>query len=488
MLDEGFASSAIRTEIDMPRTPRPAAPAGLRSPPPLRPVAPRLAAETDVERLRGAALPPTVAQWTWGLSIAATLIAGLLVAPAATLTGLHHLLYVAFTLAAGSRLAAAALAGPPPPVPRLADAALPPYTVLAPLYGEAAIAPDLVAALSALNYPRDRLQILILLEADDAPTRAALAALTLPPFIQLLVAPPGHPRTKPRACNIGLDQASGELLTIYDAEDRPHPGQLREAAARFAAGSPRLACLQAPLRIDPDRRWLPSQFALEYALQFEVLLPALARLGLPFPLGGTSNHFRVPALRAVGGWDAWNVTEDADLGFRLAAEGFSSGVLASPTHEPAPTRLYDWLPQRARWIKGYMQTFGVQSRQPPHWRTGAAAAFALTLGAAILGALLHGPLAALLAVATALTLASGDSWLTLHDAILLAVGWSAAATAGVVGTRRTGLPASPITVATAPLYWALHSLAAAHALTQLVRSPYRWDKTAHVARAGQARA
>lgn len=199
-------------------------------------------------------------------------------------------------------------------------------------------------------------------------------------------------------------------------------------------------------------------------------------------------HFRVKALRAVGGWDAWNVTEDADLGFRLAAEGFMSGVLASPTHEPAPHRLYDWLPQRARWIKGYMQTFGVQSRQPPHWRTGAAAAFALTLGAAILGALLHGPLLALLAVAMGLALATGEAWLTLHDAILLAVGWSAAATAGIVGLRRAGQPARPFTVATAPLYWALHSLAAAHALTQLVRSPYRWDKTAHIARTGQARA
>jgi len=455
---------------------------------PVQRPAPRLARESDLEGRRGAALPPTPAQWSMLAAAVTALAAGLSAAPVATLTLLHHLLFGLFALAALSRLLASALATGPSPVARLSDAALPTYTVLVPLYGEAAIAGDLITALEAIDYPRDRLRILIVLEADDGDTRRAFDALPLPEFIEVLIAPPGAPRTKPRACNIGLEQATGELLTIYDAEDRPGPGQLREAAARFAAGSPRLACLQAPLRIDPDRRWLPAQFALEYALQFEVLLPALTRLGLPFPLGGTSNHFRIQALRAVGGWDAWNVTEDADLGFRLAAEGYAMGMLATPTREPAPPALVDWLPQRARWIKGYMQTFGVQSRQPPHWRTGAAAAFGLTLGVALVAAFLHGPLLAWLIVTFLLGVTSGGPWIAPHDGALLVTGWACAAIAGMAGLRRAGGRIGAGTILSTPVYWALHSLAAAHALVQLVVCPHRWDKTAHVARTGQARA
>ncbi|MES2033573.1 MAG: glycosyltransferase, partial [Pseudomonadota bacterium] len=307
---------------------------------------------------------------------------------------LHPLMYAIFGLSAATRLAAALTPSRPVAVAPLGDADLPRYTVIVPLYREAEIASCLVEALEHIDYPRDRLQVLVVLEADDAETFDAFAALPLPRFIQVLVAPPGAPRTKPRACNVALDRATGELLTIYDAEDRPGPGQLREAAARFAAGSSRLACLQAPLRIDPARQFIAAQFGLEYAVQFEAVLPMMARLRLPFPLGGTSNHFRIGPLRALGGWDAWNVTEDADLGFRLAAEGYEMGVLQIPTLECAPATLGEWLPQRARWVKGYMQTFGVHARNPPHWRTGAAPAFAVTLGVSIIAALFHGPLLA----------------------------------------------------------------------------------------------
>lgn len=447
---------------------------------PLRPT-PRLVGADETGWARGAALKTTPLQWICGMAVLAVLIAGLVVTP----TAVHHLLFALFAGAALSRLAAALTPRGRPPAPPLPDQDLPRYTVIAPLYREAAIAPDLVAALDALDYPRDRLQALIVLESDDAGTWDALAALPLPAFIQVLAAPPGWPRTKPRACNIALERATGELVTIYDAEDRPDPGQLREAAARFAVAPPRLACLQAPLRIDPDPRLLPAQFALEYAVQFEVLLPALARLGAPFPLGGTSNHFRASALRAVGGWDSWNVTEDADLGFRLAAEGYSMGLLDAPTFEPAPETLADWIPQRTRWVKGYMQTFGVQSRHPPHWRTGAAAAFAATLGSAIVAAFLHGPLIAWALVATVLGLVEdGRPWLSLADGLLLALGWAGAGLAGVVGLRRAGLPVRLRDLVGLPLYWPLQSLAAAHALVQLFDRPFHWDKTPHAPRTG----
>ena len=218
---------------------------------------------------------------------------GVALAPGVAMTVIHHLFFAVFLLGGATRLAAACTPLPLVSPPPLAEQDLPTYTLVAPLYREAEVVAELVDHLSALDYPRDRLQALIVLEADDEMTKAAVRAIALPAFIQVLICPPGAPKTKPRACNHALDRARGELLVIYDAEDMPDPGQLREAAARFAASHERLACLQAPLRIeDPGfSLFLPSQFRLEYAAHFEVLLPALARWGLAFPLGGTSNHF-----------------------------------------------------------------------------------------------------------------------------------------------------------------------------------------------------
>lgn len=229
----------------------------------------------------------------------AVALAGLLAAvgvtldPASALTLAHHLFFAVFLLGGLTRLAAACTPLTIVVPPALADEDLPTYTIIAPLYREAEVVGELVENLRALDYPADRLQALIVLEADDDVTLAAVRALALPDFVQVLVVPPGTPKTKPRACNHALERSRGELVVIYDAEDMPDPGQLREAAARFAASDPRLACLQAPLRIeDPGfSLFLPSQFRLEYAAHFEVLLPALARWGLAFPLGGTSNHF-----------------------------------------------------------------------------------------------------------------------------------------------------------------------------------------------------
>jgi cellulose synthase/poly-beta-1,6-N-acetylglucosamine synthase-like glycosyltransferase len=238
----------------------------------------------------------------------------------------------------------------------LRDSDLPHYSVLVPLNDEAAVVPDLCAALARLDYPAAKLEILFLVEARDRPTRLALETHLRPETQRIVTCPPGGPRTKPRALNIGLALARGDLVVIYDAEDEPAADQLRLAAAKFAMAGPGLACLQAVLTVyNDDESRLARLFRLEYAALFHVVLPGLAQMGLPIPLGGTSNHFRRDTLVAAGGWDAWNVTEDADLGLRLAALGYDVDVLASETAEAAPEVLGQWFPQRTRWFKGWIR-------------------------------------------------------------------------------------------------------------------------------------
>lgn len=362
----------------------------------------------------------------------------------------------------------------------------PRYTVLVALLDEAELIPQLVARLDAIDYPRDRLQGFLLLEAHDHATRSAAADVALPPWLTVLVVPAGEgPRTKPAALNVGLAHATGRLVTVYDAEDDPDPLQLREAAARFAADtSGHLAALQAPLRIrvhpGSATPFLDRQFAVEYASLFEVTLPAMARLGLPFPLGGTSNHFRIEALRAVGGWDAHNVTEDADLGFRLWRAGYRLGSMQRPTYETPPGELLHWLPQRTRWLKGFMQTWGVHTRSLDGLGWRGVLALVMTLGVSLAAAMIHALslawVIATIAIATAARLQPGMPVFAL--AVLL-TGTVSAWLNGLVGARRAHTPYTVTDMIRAPIYWSLLSLAFYHALWRLVTEPFAWDKTRH---------
>ena len=413
---------------------------------------------------------------------------GLALDPHAAFIVAHHLFFGVFLLGGLTRLAAACTPLTSTPAPRLADEDLPAYTVIAPLYREAEVVAELVENLEALDYPRERLQALIVLEADDDVTLAAVRAMTLPAFVQVLIVPPGTPKTKPRACNHALDRARGELVVIYDAEDMPDPRQLREAAARFAGSDPRLACLQAPLRIEDAgfSLFLPIQFRLEYAAHFEVLLPALARWGLPFPLGGTSNHFKAQALREVGAWDPYNVTEDADIGFRLVAAGHRLGVIGRPTWETAPTTWRQWLPQRARWIKGHMQTVAVHARGEVARQPHNAAALVLTLVQSVTSSHLHGPIMLVATIAAAIDYAPDGAFeIPAADLMLYLLGWSSAAIAGARGILRAGGRPKWLDLLGMPAYWILQSVAAAKALHQFVTDPHRWDKTLHVPRSGR---
>lgn len=375
------------------------------------------------------------------------------------------------------------------PPPTLAENVLPRYSVLVPLYRETEVMDVLIARLDALDYPRDKLDILLLLEEDDAATIAALAALSLPPCFLRLIVPAGEPRTKPRALNAGLDFASGDLLVVYDAEDAPESTQLKRAAALFAHHDARIACLQGRLVIsNAGDGFLTRRFAIEYAALFDCVKSGAARLGWPVLLGGSSNHFRLPILRRIGGWDAWNVTEDADLGLRLARFGYQVGDLPSSTFEEAPNTLSSWLNQRTRWLKGWMQTLSVHARAPRlllqqlggfHTLVTASTGIAVLLGALLyplfFGALIWRLASDLPFGAGAFLNGLADSMILLLLAFTLAV---EIAPAVLALKRRRALRLVPL-ILFAPISYLLVSIAAWRGLSEWVRAPYYWHKTTH---------
>ena len=434
-----------------------------------------------------------LARWQIALAIAAI---GMLVALIVVSASLSCILCA--TLSSGFFLALAWLrlgflnlpVNAAPPRRAASARELPVYTILVALHREDAALAGLIAAIAQLDYPRARLDVKLLIEEDDALTRAALDRLPLPGWIEIITLPKGHPRTKPRALNAGLALARGAFTVVFDAEDRPARRQLRDALDCFAASGPETAVVQARLTIDAAQRgFWPNQFRMEYAGLFGVMLPALAQLGLPVPLGGTSNHFRTDTLRAAGGWDAHNVTEDADLGIRLHRLGYRAATIASETEEEAPTSFSAWLPQRTRWLKGWMLTLLVHLRSPASLvrDCGAvgASVFVITIGGLIASALLE-PLC-LISFVVALwkdpaylmaRTAAGSILLSLFLTSLV-FGHAVAAAVGVAGLWRGGQVARVTTLLLLPLYWLLISLAAWRAVYQLLFDPGRWEKTEH---------
>lgn len=418
-----------------------------------------------------------------------SLIAGLIACAAAAVwlspfqfgSALRHTFWAGFFVFAAWRIALCCASLRPLPTPPT-PTQWPFYTIIAALCDEADVAPSLVEALGQIDYPADRLEGFIVLEEHDRETFEAVMAADRPAWLQVLVAAPG-PGAKPRALNHALSLSRGEIVVIYDAEDDPDPLQLREAAARFMA-EPDLVAAQAPLRIRRRAktlsRFIDRQFAAEYAGLFEVVLRGMAALGLPFPLGGTSNHIRADALKAVGGWDPCNLTEDADIGFRLWRRGGRLGVLARPTYETPPDGLYAWLPQRTRWLKGYLQTIGVHTRRLDGLGARGLIAMTFTLGVALVSAALHAPVLAWIAVALVVAAVSGmEPFVPLAGMVVLCAGAAAAWITCALGAIRAGVPYGLRDMMEAPIYWALTSLAFGHAVARLATEPYAWDKTPH---------
>jgi cellulose synthase/poly-beta-1,6-N-acetylglucosamine synthase-like glycosyltransferase len=376
----------------------------------------------------------------------------------------------------------------PADIAALTDAELPIYTVLVPVFREARIVGRLVENLGRLDYPAEKLEIIILVEEEDDETRDAIAVSDPPDNFIVVTVPKGAPQTKPRACNVGLEVARGEYLVIYDAEDAPEADQLKKTVIAFARSNAETVVMQASLNyFNAHENVLTRLFALEYSYWFDYMLAGLDVRDLPIPLGGTSNHFRTSALRELGGWDPYNVTEDADLGIRASALGYRVGVVDSTTMEEATSRVGVFIGQRSRWIKGYMQTALVHARRPGHLiakiglrRFGA---FTLLIAGTPLTFLGVIPFTGLLIVSFFVPWVDFAAafppivlWLCLLNFIL---GNGLMVYLNMMGPYKRGAFWLVGWALLNPVYWLLHSVASYKALWQLITKPHYWQKTEH---------
>ncbi len=370
------------------------------------------------------------------------------------------------------------------------EATLPVYSVLCPLYKEAHMLPTFVSAMQGLDWPKNKLDVLLLLEENDPETIAAARAMDLPSYVRILVVPHSMPKTKPKACNYGLSFASGEYVVIYDAEDIPEPSQLKKAYLGFKNSDPSVRCLQAKLNyFNPHQNLLTRLFTAEYSLWFDVILPGLQSINTSIPLGGTSNHFRTADLLELEGWDPFNVTEDCDLGARIFKRGFRTAIIDSVTLEEANSDVKNWIRQRSRWIKGYMQTYLVHMRHPVAfvrengWH---ALIFQLVVGGKI-GFMFINPFL-WLATVTYFTLYAivGPTLEALFPplvfyfaAISLVFGNFLYLYYYMIGTAKREHFQVVKYVFLVPFYWFLVSWAAFIGLYELIVKPHYWQKTLH---------
>lgn len=370
----------------------------------------------------------------------------------------------------------------------LRDDDLPVYSIMVPMYHERESVARLVRSLQNLDYPRHKLDVQLLLEADDDETREAVARITLPDGFHVTVVPVSQPRTKPKACNVGLDLARGTYLVIYDAEDQPEPDQLKKAVIGFRRAGARVICLQSRLNFyNPRQNLLTRLFTAEYSAWFDLSLPGLSDVSAVIPLGGTSNHFVTAKLKELLGWDAFNVTEDCDLGIRIHRAGYGTRMLRTTTWEEACSRVRFWIPQRTRWIKGYIQTYLVHMRDPALLRRELGWAgflhFQMVVGGATLATLLN-PFFWFLALlwfvlrVEALTSLFPGPVFALGVTCLFA-GNFVFVYLGAVGCYRRRYWDLVNYALLAPAYWVMMSYSGWRAFFQFFADPFKWEKTGH---------
>ncbi|TXI32158.1 MAG: glycosyltransferase [Niabella sp.] len=370
------------------------------------------------------------------------------------------------------------------------DNKLPVYTVLCPLYKESAVLPFFVKNIGEVNWPKDKLEVLLLLEENDQETITTAQNMDLPPYVKIVVVPHSMPKTKPKACNYGLLKAQGDYIVIYDAEDNPDRDQLKKAYLAFKSLGENTVCVQAKLNyFNVNDNLLTRLFTAEYSLWFDVILPGLQSISTTIPLGGTSNHFITKKLRELHGWDPFNVTEDCDLGARLFKEGYTTAIIDSTTLEEANSNVKNWIRQRSRWIKGYMQTYIVHMRNPiTFFRTHGyhALIFQLIIGLRITFILLNPFLWATTISYFAFYKYVGPSIELLFPPVVFYMAVISLIFGNfiylynyMIGCAKRGHWTLMKFIYLIPVYWMLMFLAAVMATQQLIFKPHHWEKTNH---------
>jgi len=367
----------------------------------------------------------------------------------------------------------------------------PKYTVFCPLYQEWNVLPQFITAMSNLDYPKNKLQVMLLLEEDDAETVKQVSQMALPSYFQTVIVPHSLPKTKPKALNYGLMKATGEYVVVYDAEDIPDPQQLKKAVLAFQKTGRKTICMQAKLNFyNPQQNLITRLFTAEYSLWFDLILTGLQSIKAPIPLGGTSNHFKLKDIHALGGWDAFNVTEDCDLGTRLIKKGYYTAIFDSETLEEANSNLKNWYAQRSRWIKGYIQTYLVHMRYPrsfftetkePHFFT-----FQFIVGGKILALFINPLMWATTASYFLFRPIIGETIESLYLTPIFYMGVFSIIIGNflylyyyMVGCAKRGQEELIPFVFLVPFYWLGMSVASWKALFETVRKPHYWSKTHH---------
>jgi glycosyltransferase involved in cell wall biosynthesis/cellulose synthase/poly-beta-1,6-N-acetylglucosamine synthase-like glycosyltransferase/O-antigen/teichoic acid export membrane protein len=367
---------------------------------------------------------------------------------------------------------------------------LPLFTILCPLYREARVLPAFLESMANIDWPKDKLEVLLLLEENDLETQQAALCLQIPSYVRTVIVPHSEPKTKPKACNYGLAFAHGEYLVIYDAEDKPDTDQLKKAYLGFKNAAPNIACLQAKLNYyNPNQNLLTRLFTAEYSLWFDIILTGLQTIDTAIPLGGTSNHFKTQILRKLQGWDPFNVTEDCDLGIRLFKEGYKTAIIDSTTLEEANSNTKNWLRQRSRWIKGYFQTFFIHNRNPLKlFREQGTHAFIFQL---IIGArmsfMLINPILWLMTISYfALYKFVGPTIESFYPAPIFYMAVFSLVFGNfmylynyMIGAAKRGQWNLIKFVFLVPIYWLMASISATIAFYQLIFKPHYWEKTIH---------
>ncbi|MCA6441597.1 MAG: glycosyltransferase family 2 protein [Sediminibacterium sp.] len=365
---------------------------------------------------------------------------------------------------------------------------LPVYTILLPVYKEDKLIRKLIWNLRSLDYPRGKLDVKLLIEEDDDKTLNAVRNLDFPANFETIVVPFHMPKTKPKACNYGLFFCKGKYLTIYDAEDVPDSDQLKKVVALFRKLPKDYIVLQGALNyFNKNENLLTRMFTLEYSYWFDYMLPGLQSLDVPIPLGGTSNHFKLDKLIELGGWDPFNVTEDADLGVRVFEKKYKVGVVNSTTLEEANNEPFNWIRQRSRWIKGYMQTTLVHMRNPVRligkigWR--GFFGFNFFVGGTPITFLLYPVLLSFFVIYLVFDLQAVrvifPDWVLYISIFNFVAGNTLMIYVNMLAVFKRRYYELILFAILNPIYWLMHSIAAYKGLWQLIYKPFYWEKTNH---------